>query len=50
MGPADFEESFVIAVLPEEAQKVASGIVRGKKFSITLLSEVNHPLLKAEAR
>jgi len=37
-GPADFEESFVIAVLPEEAQKVASGIVRGKKFSISLLS------------
>lgn len=40
-GPVDFEESFVIAVMPGEAQRVASGIVRGKKFSITLLSEVN---------
>jgi Flp pilus assembly protein CpaB len=37
-GPEDIEEAFVIAVLPEEAQKVAGGIVRGKKFSITLLS------------
>ncbi|MCL6478059.1 MAG: hypothetical protein K6T65_06545 [Peptococcaceae bacterium] len=30
--------AYVIAVTPEEARKVAEGIVRGKKFSITLLS------------
>ncbi|MCL6612432.1 MAG: hypothetical protein K6T66_12900 [Peptococcaceae bacterium] len=29
--------AYVIAVTPEEARKVAEGIVRGKKFSITLL-------------
>lgn len=30
--------SYIIAVLPEETQKVAEAIVRGKKFSIFLLS------------
>lgn len=29
--------AYVIAVTPEDAKKVAEGIVRGKKFSITLL-------------
>lgn len=29
--------AYVIAVTPEEARKVADGIVRGKKFSLTLL-------------
>ncbi|MCL6476985.1 MAG: hypothetical protein K6T65_01075 [Peptococcaceae bacterium] len=30
--------AYIIAVTPDEAKKVAEGIVRGKKFSITLLA------------
>lgn len=37
-GPASIEGAYVVAVDPEEAAKIASGIVRGKKFSISLLS------------
>lgn len=31
------KDSYVIAVTPEEAKKVADGIVRGKRFSLSLL-------------
>ncbi|MHB8156818.1 MAG: SAF domain-containing protein [Desulfocucumaceae bacterium] len=31
------KESFIIAVTPEEARKVAEGYVRGKRFSLTVL-------------
>ncbi|KJR99718.1 MAG: hypothetical protein VR68_08255 [Peptococcaceae bacterium BRH_c4a] len=37
LGAATVKGAYIIAVTPEEAKKVAEGIVRGKKFSISLL-------------
>lgn len=37
MAAASSKGAYIIAVTPEEAKKVSEGIVRGKKFSISLL-------------
>jgi len=37
LAAAGVKGAYVIAVTPEEAKKVSEGIVRGKKFSISLL-------------
>ncbi|SFH34293.1 Flp pilus assembly protein CpaB [Desulfotomaculum arcticum] len=37
-GPVDVEGAYVVAIQPKEAENVNNGIVKGKKFSITLLS------------
>ncbi|MFZ5632123.1 MAG: hypothetical protein ACOY40_04685 [Bacillota bacterium] len=43
LAAAAAKGAYVIAVTPEESKKVAEGIVRGKKFSITLLAKGGQP-------